>query len=104
MPLRPLILSLSVVVSTAAGALAVEDAVPAAFDGGSPKAAAIGARRLAAAADCAGAAAEAAARTGGRVLSVSSRSDGGRVVCVVTLLVPADQGGRPRKQTVVIPQ
>lgn len=59
---------------------------------------------LVAAADCSGAAAEAASRTGGQVLSVSSRSQGGRTVCVVTLLIPSRDGGRPRKTTMTIPQ
>ena len=55
-----------------------------------------------AAADCSGAAAQAAAQTGGRVLSVSSRDEGGQTVCVVTVLVPGTDGGRPRKETVTI--
>lgn len=54
------------------------------------------------AASCSGAAAEAAAKTGGQVLSVSSRNQGGQTVCVVTLLVPGKDGGRPRKMTVTI--
>lgn len=59
---------------------------------------------LLASADCSHAAAEAAAETGGRVLSVSSRSQDGRVVCVVTVLVPSEDGDRPRKRIVVVPQ
>lgn len=55
-------------------------------------------------ADCADAAAEAAAQTGGQVLSVSSRSEGGRIVCEVTVLVPARDGERPRKTTITIRQ
>jgi hypothetical protein len=55
-----------------------------------------------AAADCSGAAAQAAAQTGGQVLSVSSREEGGQTVCVVTVLVPGKDGGRPRKETVTI--
>lgn len=55
-------------------------------------------------ADCSAAAAEAAADSGGQVLSVSSREEGGRTVCVVTVLVPGADGGRPRKQTITIPQ
>ncbi|HEX2019053.1 MAG TPA: hypothetical protein VGO17_08965 [Aurantimonas sp.] len=53
-------------------------------------------------ADCSGAAAEAAAQTGGQVLSVSSREENGQTVCVVTVLVPGTDGGRPRKTTVTI--
>ncbi len=54
------------------------------------------------AASCSGAAAEAAAQTGGQVLSVSSREQGGQTVCLVTLLIPGEEGGRPRKTTVTI--
>jgi hypothetical protein len=57
-----------------------------------------------AAADCSGAAAQAAADSGGQVLSVSSRQQNGRTVCVVTVLVPGSDGGRPRKQTITLPQ
>lgn len=57
-----------------------------------------------AAADCSGAAAEAAARTGGQVLSVSSREEGGVTVCVVTILVPGQGGERPRKETITLRQ
>jgi hypothetical protein len=59
---------------------------------------------LLAAADCSQAAADAAAQTGGRVLSVRSRNQDGKVVCVVTIIIPATDGGRPRRQTVVVPQ
>ena len=59
---------------------------------------------LMAAADCSGAAAQAAADSGGQVLSVSSRQQNGRTVCVVTVLVPGSDGGRPRKQTITLPQ
>ena len=59
---------------------------------------------LVAAADCSGAAAQAAADSGGQVLSVSSRQQDGRTVCVVTVLVPSSDGGRPRKQTITLPQ
>ena len=59
---------------------------------------------LLAAADCSGAAAQAAADSGGQVLSVSSRQQDGRTVCVVTVLVPSSDGGRPRKQTITIEQ
>ncbi|KQT88560.1 hypothetical protein ASG48_02070 [Aurantimonas sp. Leaf443] len=55
-----------------------------------------------AAADCSGAASQAASQTGGQVLSVSPRQQGGQTVCVVTVLVPGKDGGRPRRQTVTI--
>ncbi|MBO0661843.1 hypothetical protein LQ948_04595 [Jiella sp. MQZ9-1] len=55
-----------------------------------------------AAADCSGAASRAARQTGGQVLSVSTRSQGGQIVCVVTVLVPGKGDQRPRKQTITI--
>ncbi|MEF2073840.1 hypothetical protein [Consotaella aegiceratis] len=54
--------------------------------------------------DCSGAAAKARSQTGGQVLSVQSRQQGGRTVCVVTVLVPSPDGGRPRKTTITVPQ
>ena len=55
-----------------------------------------------AAGDCSDAGSKAASQTGGQVLSVSSRQQGGQTVCIVTVLVPGKDGGRPRKQTVTI--
>ncbi|MCB8836088.1 hypothetical protein [Aurantimonas sp. VKM B-3413] len=55
-----------------------------------------------AAGDCSGAAARAESQTGGKVLSVSTQQQGGQMVCVVTVLVPAQGGERPRKKTVTI--
>ncbi|MEX6505611.1 hypothetical protein [Jiella sp. M17.18] len=55
-----------------------------------------------AAEDCSSAADRAASQTGGQVLSVSMRRQGGQTVCVVTVLVPARDGERPRKKTVTI--
>lgn len=72
--------------------------------GGAPAAVEAGWPLMAAAADCSDAAAKAAAQTGGRVLTVSARNQNGRTVCVVTVLVPSREGGRPRKQTVTVPQ
>ncbi|WP_019996459.1 hypothetical protein [Aureimonas ureilytica] len=60
--------------------------------------------RLVAQGGCSAAAAEAAAQTGGQVLSVQMAEQGGRTVCVVTVLVPARDGSRPRRQTITIPQ
>lgn len=57
---------------------------------------------LLAAADCSSAASRAARQTGGQVLSVSTRTQGGQTVCVVTVLVPGKGNERPRKQTVTI--
>lgn len=55
-----------------------------------------------AAADCSGAARRAASQTGGQVLSVSTRNQGGQTVCVVTVLVPGKGDERPRKRTITI--
>ncbi|SJZ64759.1 hypothetical protein [Consotaella salsifontis] len=60
--------------------------------------------RVAEGGNCSRAAAQAQAQTGGEVLSVASRQQGGRTVCVITLLVPSSDGGRPRKTTITIPQ
>lgn len=57
---------------------------------------------LMAAADCSGAASRAARQTGGQVLSVSTQTQGGQTVCVVTVLVPGQGNERPRKQTITI--
>lgn len=72
------------------------------FSGEEP--AAIGQPVLMAAGDCSEAAAQAAADSGGQVLSVSSRQQDGKTVCVVTVLVPGSDGGRPRKRTITLPQ
>jgi hypothetical protein len=53
--------------------------------------------------NCSAAAAQAAAQSGGQVLSVSSRQQNGQTVCVVTVLVPGTDGGRPRRTTITIP-
>ena len=52
--------------------------------------------------DCRRAAEEAAAKTGGKVLSVQSRNGAGGPVCVVTVLVPGKNGERPRKRVLTI--
>jgi putative hemolysin len=53
---------------------------------------------------CSAAAAQAAAQTGGQVLSVRASQQGDRTVCVVTVLIPASDGNRPRRQTITIEQ
>ncbi len=50
------------------------------------------------AADCSGAGAKAQSQTGGQVLSVNGGGGG----CSVTVLVPGEDGGRPRKQTITV--
>jgi len=53
---------------------------------------------------CSAAAREAAQQSGGQVLSVQSATDGGRTVCIVTVLIPAQDGERPRRRTITIEQ
>ncbi len=53
---------------------------------------------------CSAAAREAAQQSGGQVLSVQTANQGGRTVCVVTVLIPAQDGNRPRRQTITIEQ
>lgn len=53
---------------------------------------------------CSAAAAQAAAESGGQVLSVQVVDRGGQTVCVVTVLVPGRDGSRPRRQTITVPQ
>ncbi|WP_062208220.1 hypothetical protein [Aureimonas sp. AU12] len=53
---------------------------------------------------CSAAAAQAAAQSGGQVLSVQTAQRGGQTVCIVTVLIPAQDGNRPRRQTITIPQ
>ncbi len=53
---------------------------------------------------CSAAAAQAAAQSGGQVLSVRASQQGDRTVCVVTVLIPASDGNRPRRQTITIEQ
>jgi putative hemolysin len=60
--------------------------------------------RLAQRGGCSSAAAQAAAQTGGQVLSVRMSQQGDRTVCVVTVLIPASDGNRPRRQTITIEQ
>lgn len=53
---------------------------------------------------CSAAAREAAQQSGGQVLSVQTSNQGGRTVCIVTVLIPAQDGERPRRQTITIEQ
>ncbi|PWW02226.1 hypothetical protein DFR52_102894 [Hoeflea marina] len=52
--------------------------------------------------DCSGAASQVAAQTGGQVLSVSAKSQGGGTVCQVTVLIPGNGNERPKKKTVTV--
>jgi hypothetical protein len=56
------------------------------------------------AADCSGAANQVVGQTGGQLLSASAQTQGGQVVCVITVLVPGNGNERPKKVTVSVPQ
>jgi hypothetical protein len=56
------------------------------------------------AADCSGAASQVVGQTGGQLLSASAQTQGGQVVCVITVLVPGNGNDRPKKVTVSVPQ
>ena len=45
---------------------------------------------------------EAEAQTGGRMMSVSQQSRGGQTICQVTVLIPPQGDGKPRRQVVTI--
>ena len=53
---------------------------------------------------CSAAASQAAAQSGGQILSVQTAQRGGQTVCIVTVLIPAQDGNRPRRQTITVPQ
>ncbi|MER0238674.1 hypothetical protein [Fulvimarina sp. MAC8] len=45
---------------------------------------------------------EAESRSGGRMMSVSQSSEGGSTVCRVTVLVPSQGNGKPRRTVVTV--
>jgi hypothetical protein len=57
----------------------------------------------AAAADCYGIGQQIAAQNGGQLANVRESNQGGQPVCVVVVLVPGKDGGRPRRQEFVVP-
>lgn len=57
----------------------------------------------AAAADCYGVGQQIAAEMGGQLANVREADRGGQTVCVVVVLVPGKDGGRPRRQEFVVP-
>jgi len=57
----------------------------------------------AAAADCFGVGQQIAAQNGGQLANVREANQGGQTVCVVVVLVPGKDGGRPRRQEFVVP-
>ena len=57
----------------------------------------------AAAADCYGIGQQIAAQNGGQLANVREGSRGGQPVCVIVVLVPGKDGGRPRRQEFTVP-
>jgi hypothetical protein len=57
----------------------------------------------AAAADCYGIGQQIAAENGGQLANVREANKGGQTVCVIVVLVPGKDGGRPRRQEFVVP-
>lgn len=57
----------------------------------------------AAAADCYSIGQQIAAENGGQLANVREANQGGQPVCVVVVLVPGKDGGRPRRQEFVVP-
>jgi hypothetical protein len=55
------------------------------------------------AADCYGIGQQIAAQNGGQLANVREANKGGQPVCVVVVLVPGKDGGRPRRQEFVVP-
>ena len=57
----------------------------------------------AAAADCYAIGQQVAAQNGGQLANVREANQGGQPVCVIVVLVPGKDGGRPRRQEFVVP-
>lgn len=55
------------------------------------------------AADCYAIGQQIAAQNGGQLANVSQADRGGQAVCVVVVLVPGKDGGRPRRQEFTVP-
>lgn len=58
---------------------------------------------LAAAADCYAIGQQIAEQNGGQLANVREANKGGQPVCVVVVLVPGKDGGRPRRQEFTVP-
>jgi predicted proteasome-type protease len=56
-----------------------------------------------AAADCYSIGEQVAAQHGGTLAKASAKTQGGQTVCVIVVLVPGKDGGRPRRVQVVVP-
>jgi hypothetical protein len=76
-------------------------AAPAARPGGAGEAQA---RFRLAAADCYGIGQQVASQMGGTLRDARAATRGGQAVCVIVVLVPGRDGGRPRRQEIVVPQ
>lgn len=57
-----------------------------------------------AAADCYGIGQNVAASSGGKLAKAVPQNRGGQSVCVIVVLVPGKDGGRPRRKEVVVKQ
>lgn len=57
----------------------------------------------AAAADCYSIGQQIAEQNGGQLANVREANKGGQTVCVVVVLVPGKDGGRPRRQEFTVP-
>ena len=55
------------------------------------------------AADCYGIGQQIAAQNGGQLANVREANKGGQSVCVIVVLVPGKDGGRPRRQEFTVP-
>ncbi len=55
------------------------------------------------AADCYSIGQQIAAENGGQLANVSQTERGGQPVCVIVVLVPGKDGGRPRRQEFTVP-
>jgi hypothetical protein len=55
------------------------------------------------AADCYSIGQQIAAESGGQLANVREANRGGQTVCVIVVLVPGRDGGRPRRQEFVVP-
>lgn len=57
-----------------------------------------------AASDCHAVGQQVASENGGQLARATPASQGGRLVCVIVVLVPGKDGERPRRMEVVVPQ
>jgi hypothetical protein len=55
------------------------------------------------AADCYSIGQQVAAENGGQLANVREANRGGQTVCVIVVLVPGKDGGRPRRQEFTVP-